>query len=247
MSALPAFLKKFRKKVWRSAVCREEKTLRWFTAFAILVFWGIKIVYNDVYIDSEVMSIEPNGLIQSWYGHKRYGLILMKKLVFYVRLVPYLSNLLFAAVLWGVILLLCFSVKRWFALELSGGSKWSLYLMAALFVSCPSLAEQYMFTLQAFEITLAMGFCLIAAYSADQAICEGKSFLWYAPALFFLVWSLGAYQSFCPFISPWCCSRSWAATNAAETNGRFAPASSILPCSFWALFPIPWWGTRCAC
>ena len=179
--------------------CREEKTLRWFTAFAILVFWGIKIVYNDVYIDSEVMSIEPNGLIQSWYGHKRYGLILMKKLFFYVRLVPYLSNLLFAAVLWGVILLLCFSVKRWFALALSGGSKWSLYLLAALFVSCPSLAEQYMFTLQAFEITLAMGFCLIAAYSADQAICEGKSFLWYAPALFFLVWSLGAYQSFCPF------------------------------------------------
>ena len=114
--------------------CREEKTLRWFTAFAILVFWGIKIVYNDVYIDSEVMSIEPNGLIQSWYGHKRYGLILMKKLFFYVRLVPYLSNLLFAAVLWGVILLLCFSGKRWFALELSGGSKWSLYLMAALFV-----------------------------------------------------------------------------------------------------------------
>lgn len=179
--------------------CKKEKSLRWFTAFIILIFWGIKIVHNDVFIDSEVMSIEPYGLLQSWYGSKRFGLILTKKLFDYVRLVPYLSNLLFTGTLWGVTLLLCFCMKRWFSLDTASGGKWGLYLMSALFVSCPSLTEQYAFTLQAFEITLAMGFCVIAAYCADQTVCEKKSLLWYCPALFFLIWSLGSYQGFCSF------------------------------------------------
>ena len=179
--------------------CQKEKKLRWFLAFAVLIFWGIKIINHNIFIDSEIMSLEPYGLLQSWYGSKRFGLILTKKLFHYAHLVPYLSNLLFAGTLWFDALLLCFCIRRWFSLDMISASKWDMYLLTALFISCPSLAEQFVFTLQAFEIILAMGFCIIAAFCADQAIHAKKSILWCCPALFFLVWSLGSYQSFSSF------------------------------------------------
>jgi hypothetical protein len=179
---------------------KKEKALRWFTAILILIFWGIKIVNDDIFIDSEVMTLEPYALLHSWYGSRRFTLIFIKRFFHMIRLVPYLSNFLFVIALWGVMMILCFCMMKWFPSEEDMKErKGALFLMTALFVSCPSLTEQYAYTLQAFEITLVMAFCLVAAFSAGQAIYHKKSPIWYLAAVWFLMLGLGAYQAFSVF------------------------------------------------
>lgn len=64
--------------------CKKEKGLQWFTALFILVLWGIKLADNDVFIDSEIMSLKP-----------------------------YLSNVFFMLALWCLALFLCFCLQSW--------------------------------------------------------------------------------------------------------------------------------------
>ena len=71
-----------------------------------------------------------------------------------------------------------------------------LLLAAAFFVTAPSLAEQYAYTLQAFEITLSMCICMIAVYCAGRAVYGNGSVIWYLAAVLLLVWTLGSYQGF---------------------------------------------------
>lgn len=38
---------------------KKEKALKLICLSLILVCWGLKIVYDDIFIDSEIMSLEP--------------------------------------------------------------------------------------------------------------------------------------------------------------------------------------------
>lgn len=179
------------------AYCKKEKGLRWFLAVCIVIFWGIKIVNNDIFIDSEIMSIEPYMLLHSWYGSKRFSLIFMKRFFHIIRLVPYLSNVLFAFALWSVMIFLVWCMTQWFSM--GNKRQWAVYLFPAFFITAPSLAEQYAYTLQIFEMTCSIGICTVAAFCAGQAIYKEKSALWYVGAFGCLVWSLGSYQAFASF------------------------------------------------
>ena len=72
-----------------------------------------------------------------------------------IRLVPYLSNLLTAAFLFLAALLFAFCLQTWIPVLKKKPYDKGLLLAAAFFVTAPSLAEQYAYTLQAFEITLS--------------------------------------------------------------------------------------------
>ena len=58
---------------------KKEKALKLICLSLILICWGLKIVYDDIFIDSEIMSLEPYALLQSWYGSRRFSLIFTKK------------------------------------------------------------------------------------------------------------------------------------------------------------------------
>ena len=73
---------------------KKEKALKLICLSLILVCWGLKIVYDDIFIDSEIMSLEPYALLQSWYGSRSISLIFTKKIFHMIRLVTYLYNLL---------------------------------------------------------------------------------------------------------------------------------------------------------
>ncbi len=176
---------------------KEKKKLRWYCAFVILVTWVIKIVYEDIFIDSEIMMLEPYALLHSWYGSKRFGLIVTKKLFNMIRLVPVVSNLLFVIVLWNVVLLLCFCMEQWLAED--SLKPYAMYLFAAVFVTTPTLAEQYVFTLQSFEITMAMVYCIVAAFCAGEAVYHKKTIIWHLISLAFMIWGFASYQAFVPF------------------------------------------------
>ena len=38
------------------------------------------LIFDDIFIDSEIMSLEPYALLQSWYGSRRFSLIFTKKI-----------------------------------------------------------------------------------------------------------------------------------------------------------------------
>lgn len=154
---------------------KKEKALKLICLSMIVVCWGLKIVYDDIFIDSEIMSLEPYALLQSWYGSRRFSLIFTKKIFHMIRLVPYLSNLLTAAFLFLAALLFAFCLQTWIPVLKKKPYDKGLLLAAAFFVTAPSLAEQYAYTLQAFEITLSMCICMIAVYCA---VLRRESGLW---------------------------------------------------------------------
>ena len=138
------------------------------------------------------MSLEPYALLQSWYGSRRFSLIFTKKIFHMIRLVPYLSNLLTAAFLFLAALLFAFCLQTWIPVLKKKPYDKGLLLAAAFFVTAPSLAEQYAYTLQAFEITLSMCICMIAVYCAGRAVYGNGSVIWYLAAVLLLLYGTGA-------------------------------------------------------
>lgn len=175
----------------------REKNLRWFIAVLILILYGIRLTQGDVFVDSDIMMTSPEGLMFSWYGHRRFGLIVTKKLFQLVRLVPYLANVLFALTLWAVTVGICFCMYEW------GGRtencRKGAFLFAGVFLTAPCFAEQFNFVLQAFEIAAAMVYCVVAVYCAGRWIYDRKGFLWAFLALGFMVWAFASYQAFPAF------------------------------------------------
>ncbi len=176
---------------------RQEKGLCRFTALAILFLYGIRLTQGDLFVDSDIMLTEPEGLMFSWYGHQRFGLIVTKKLFSLVRLLPFQANALFLLTMYILVLGICFCFFQW-----SGGDKScrkGAFLFAGLFLSAPCFAEQFNFVLQAFESAAAMFFCVIAAYCSGRWIYEKKNILWALPAVAFMTWAFGSYQAYPAF------------------------------------------------
>ncbi len=177
------------------------KVFRWFTALWIFLIYGIRLFHGDIFVDSDIMISDPEVMMFSWYGHQRFGLNIMKKLFFFGRLMPTVSNGLMMFALWLFVILIGFCFDWWgrgsqsFRRSLRIG----MFPFTAVFLSSPCLAEQVNFVLQAFEVCLAMVFCGISVFCAQMAVRKGSSPFWYAPALFFMVWSMGTYQAFPAF------------------------------------------------
>lgn len=184
---------------WRSmkAYLCQEKALRWFCAVLIVLFYGIRLLAGDLFIDSDIMLARPDEMLLSWYGHQRFGLVLTKRLLSLGRLLPCQQNVMLALALWFLVLSIGFCLHKW-----SGGApcyRKGMFLFAAVFLTAPCFAEQFYFLLQAFETAAAMLFCVAAAYCAGRWIYDKKSAVWCLFAILFIVWAFGSYQAFPAF------------------------------------------------
>ncbi len=179
------------------AYFKEEKALRWFIGLAIVFLYGIRLVHEDVFVDSDIMMVSPEKLEVSWYGHQRFGLILTRRLFFLTRLLPWHQSALFGLAMWALVLGICFCIRQWSGK--ASGYRRGAFLFAAIFLSAPCFAEQFLFVLQAFESAAAMGFCVAAAYCSGKWIYDRGSILWTVPALLFMVWAFGSYQAYPAF------------------------------------------------
>lgn len=95
--------------------------------------------------------------------------------------------------LWCVVVLLDYCIHIWGKRPVKDGTG---YVVAAVFLSAPILAEQFRFILQSFEITMAMLYCVLAVFCAEQAIMRRRSRCWYIVSIGFMVWAFGSYASF---------------------------------------------------
>ncbi len=194
----PLFLSEVRREIaeFHDFFC-SSRLFRWFSAIWILLLYGIRLFHGDIFVDSDIMLIDPQGYLAVMHGSRRFGMVMTKKLFSFLRLTPTLANLLMMFALWLFVLLTVFFFWR-----LSGNDKnfrFGMIPFSAVFLSSPCLAEQFYFVLQAFEVALAMVFSSAAMYCAQMGIKKGQSWVWYLPSLGFMVWAMGTYQAFSAF------------------------------------------------
>lgn len=158
--------------------------------FALLLLVYGKAAYsNDFYVDAEVILNYPRTFY-NWGGIGRFGLIAVKWLTGLHWYNPYFAAALFLITMWleGMCCCCLFSHLGY------GGSDSVNLIFISLFLVFPTLADQYMFRFQSFEIVFAM--TLIAVSSAYFLLFLKKK----NPAAFVLavlldVFSYGVYQS----------------------------------------------------
>lgn len=167
---------------------------RWL-AFFVLLAYGVRIIHDNIFLDSEIVVLRPGFMHQWWIGLNRFGLTLSSRLFGMSRLIPYVSSFLGAVMLWASAVLLSFAAYEWCGR--SRRYKAFLYLFPALFVTSPVFAEQYIFVLQAFEVSFAIFLCILAAVCAGKVVYH-KDRLWLFPGIPLMVWTFGSYQSMVP-------------------------------------------------
>lgn len=139
-----------------------NKWFLWATGLIVLLTFGIKIVWFDYSIDTEVAIDNYQGILHSWVTINRFGVVLMKKLLFPHMFNPYLANTLTYATLFLVAAGLSLLFYRLASRVFKALPAYLFVLFAALFVTSPILAEMFNFISLSFEICFGM-LCVVGA------------------------------------------------------------------------------------
>lgn len=164
---------------------------RWLIFFVLLAY-GVRMIHDNIFLDSEIAVLRPDSMHQLWIGSNRFGLAFTSRLFGMSRLIPYVSCFLGVIMLWASAVLLSFSAYEWCGK--SRRYKFFLYLFPALFITSPVFTEQYLFVLQAFEVSFAIFLCILAVFCTGKAVYE-KEYLWLFLDIPLMVWSFSSYQS----------------------------------------------------
>ncbi len=164
----------------------------WLTVFAAVFVYGIRLVSEDISIDTEIMLNDQQEVLDSWIGIGRFGLVFTKKLFGFSRLVPFTENLMMVLALTAAGLFISFACWCW------SGSKRRFrafcILFPPFFLSGPCFAEQFHFTLQAFPVAFALLLAAAGVFLMEKWAWEGKGAVRLAAGVFFAVWAAGTYQ-----------------------------------------------------
>lgn len=175
---------------------RENRWVPWIAIAAVLLSYGICLNGFRIGIDSEAILNDPKGLLDSWYNIGRYSLVFTKDLLGMRHFNPATENLLMMTfmVLYGIFADFLFWV-------FSGGSRKLKIFYAvfpALFLTHPCFVQQYLFTLQAFEVALGVLLTLVGVYCVSRWAFGGSRRL-LVPGILLTVWGFGSYQALVPF------------------------------------------------
>lgn len=175
---------------WRQFL-RDYKNLIWVLGIAVALVYGLRIIHDNIFLDSEITVLQPEFMHSVWLGSNRFGMVLTSGLFGMKRLSPFLSGAMMAVTMWASALLLAFSVYSW-----SGQSRryrYFIYVFPILFISAPVFAAQYQFVLQAFEVSFGILLCIAAVFCISRFLLGGQAG-WLAAGLVLMVWSFGTYQ-----------------------------------------------------
>lgn len=175
---------------------KENRWAPWIVVFSVFLSYGISLCGMRIGIDSDVNINGADEFMKSWNSIGRFSLVFTKTLLGLRELNPMLANLLMIGcmVLYGIFADFLFYV-------FSGNDKrMKLFyvIFPALFLTHPCFVQQYIFTVQAFEVALTMLLCLMSVFCISSWVFEGRRG-YVIPGLFLMVWSFGSYQAFVPF------------------------------------------------
>ena len=125
-----------------------------FTSFLLTFFiFGGMFLFPTIGIDTEAIILDQEGLLKSWEGMGRIGLVLIKRLFFPFTYNSYLQNGLMIVTL---ALILSFLIKKFHLSPL---------VFSISFLAIPITYSQLYFQLQNFEVILAFLLLILAIYN----------------------------------------------------------------------------------
>lgn len=181
-----------------------NKELVWTTILLAILSFGILLCnYQDILTDSELYIMSPEGMMDTYNRVGRFGLTLTKKLFFTNGYTPFQ----FIMYMMITMCLLCLFFDFCMCKILYNNSWtgkleshfWVCLIFNAVYMTCPVLPHQFYFIYQAFEVSAAFLFCVIAAFCAFQFIYEQKSPVWGVLSIGFMVWAFATYQVLVPY------------------------------------------------
>jgi len=174
----------------------SNKILLWVTGVAMLVTYGIKVMWLDYSIDTEIAIDNYRHIQHLWIGLDRLGLVVLKRILFPGLFNPFLENVLTYITLFWVIIALCFLFTR----LVSPQRIKPLYCVTfgLLFMSSPIIAEQLNFVSQSFEVCLGMLFIVLAVYLLYLSLEYNRKNL-FVSSIFISAFAVSIYQSLPPF------------------------------------------------
>ena len=170
---------------------RENK---WFIAFSTLlvaICYGIKIAYQTISLDMEIMIDEPSRIYEQWIAVRRWGMILYKWITgtmsfnMPMETVLLLVNLLLAAVAFAFLL----------DTLTEGKCRVGLYVFTVLFLTHPVWGEQYIYMVQAAGNSFALFLSAITMMLIIDGL-RGRNPWRIIAALISGAICLGTYQSY---------------------------------------------------
>lgn len=183
---------------------KNEKIRRFFsenkiaiiTVFLLgIITYAIKLTKYSISIDTEYMINAPEALLTSWISIGRYGLVFFKRILNLVLVNIYITNIVAFLFLFISIIIWMYNIYK----ITNKNNKIGNILLGGIIITSPIIVEQFNFTLQCVEISLAMVLLSTAFTIINNWVNKKqKNILMLIPALAFIVLSFGCYQSFVP-------------------------------------------------
>lgn len=174
---------------------KENKWVPWIVIASVILSYGISLTGFRIGIDAESNINDADTFLNSWYSIGRFSLVFFKNLTGLRELNPFLANMLMMVVMvfYGL-----FANFMFYVFSDSDKQMRVFYLIfPALFLTHPCYVQQYIFTVQAFEVAVCTLTCLLSVYLISRwAFGEGKGFL--LSGIVLMVWSFGGYQAIVP-------------------------------------------------
>lgn len=156
-----------------------------------IISYYYKIFFYNISIDTERIINNKNAIYLEWIGLYRPGLVIFKKIT---ELIPF--NIQVTNVV--VLFILIITVKLWcklFRKIFNKKNELAEFAFCAIIISSPIFAEQFNFSLQCLEISIALLLNTFAFYKINKYFEENKS-IDYIISILLLIFIFSCYQSF---------------------------------------------------
>lgn len=160
------------------------------------VTYGIKLLTYNFSIDTEVLLTNREALLKSWISISRYGLVFVKKIIDIPYLNLYLANWFGFVLLFLSILVCIYNINK----ITNRNNKIANILLGGLIITSPIMVEQFNFTLQCVEVSLALLLLNIAFTILNRCIINKNKYFLLPISIILITFAFSCYQSFMPLM-----------------------------------------------
>lgn len=178
---------------------RKNKITLLILFFIGIVVYGIRLFCYTISIDTEILINDPKTLLSGWIALGRFGLVGLKRILGLIPINIIVTNIVAYIILYISIIIWIINLTK---LENKSNNMANL-AFGLIIMTSPLLAEQFSFTLQGIEISIAFLFIAIAMFFIERwlEIIKEKSYKWQKIILpilsiILLTIAFGCYQAF---------------------------------------------------
>ena len=156
-----------------------------------LLIYGFRIAFDVVSIDTEILITNPDEMLNSWISIGRFGLVFIKRFFDLIPINIKLTNILSFITFFLSIVIWNLNLEKW----QKNPTTFSKIAFGLILASSQVIIEQFGFTLQEFEVSLAFLIFAIAIY-VQQLYFSKKKIVYLIFEIPLLAITFSCYQAF---------------------------------------------------